>query len=232
MHIFIVCGYGIPVDIEKDANYPMYLRLIFNRVYQQARGAEVSIIPCGGPTNCNPPYEGTEAHMIGAYLKSLMERKDVVASTASWNILEEDQSLSTLENLVFAKRVIDQHSLSGDITIFCEFTRTQRVRVFADSIFEGRSIRIEGIDFDISKNRYLDPEVLEKKEALGLKEGLWTLQESVRLERHHEFFEKKFEFLRRRQAEGLSHVEAVEEWFKNEKDLMRQLMPDHPLIQE
>ena len=33
----------------------------------------------------------------------------------------------------------------------------------------------------------------KKKEALALQEGLWTLQEPERINKHHEFFLKKFD---------------------------------------
>ena len=210
----------------------MYLRLAFNQIYQRARDDDAAIIPCGGPTNCSPPYEGTEARTISTYLKTLMDREAVAGVTKKWRILEEDQSLSSLENLVFAANIIKQHNLSGHVTIFCEFSRGNKLQTFAPHIFKDRSINVVSIDFDISKNRYLDPEVIQRKEALGIKEGLWTLEDSERLKRHHEFFQRKFDFLRKRQSEGLSHVDAVEEWFKYEKDFMSQLMPDHPLLQE
>lgn len=227
MQAFIICGYGIPENITQDVNYTTYLHQVLNSIYTTAKGQEALIIPCGGPTKCDPPYEGTEADVIAEYLSKLADREQMNEHTGSWKIVPEDESLSTLENLVFAKRLLNNKAVKH-VTVFCEQTRVARVTAFAQEIFDQQTT-VTPIDFDISKNRYLDPAVLGRKEAAAIEEGLWTLEEPDRLERHHEFFTRKFAFLRKRQAEGLSHVDAVKEWFEN-KEVVRKLMPDHPLL--
>lgn len=231
MQTFIICGYGIPEDIHKDTNYTTYLNLVFNEMYEKAANKEAVIIPCGGPTKCELPYNETEADVISDYLESLMKRSETLKQTSGWTIVLEDRSLSTLENLIYAKEIMVEKELNEDVVIFCEKTRTLRVQAFANHLF-GENTTVNPIDFDISKNRYLDPSVLDQKEKLGLQEGLWTLESKERIDKHHEFFQKKFEFLRRRQSEGLSHVDAVGEWFKNEKEIIHTLMPDHPFFRE
>jgi len=229
MNIFIICGYGIPKDIASDQNYSTYLNIVFNRMYERSANQKAVVMSCGGPTKCDLPYDGTEAEVISDYLVSLMQRPETVGQTKEWGVMLEDESLSTLENLLFAKKLLDDQGVVGEITIFCEKTRQARVEAFADAVFD-QKVFVDVVDFDISKNRYLDPDVINTKEALALKEGLWTLEESERLEKHHEFFQKKLAFLRRRQTEGLSHVDAVKEWFENQESVMRELMPDHPLL--
>ncbi len=231
MHAFIICGYGIPKAISQDQNYLTYLHVVFNQMYDQAANTEALIIPCGGPTNCEPPYTGTEADVMGDYLQSLMKRPETQTQTAAWKIVPENKSLSTLENLLFAKKSIDGLYNVDTVSIFCEKTREDRVQILANKIFS-QNMTLHPIDFDITKNRYVDPEVLNKKEAMGIKEGLWTLEEPTRLAKHHEFYEKKFAFLRRRQSEGLSHIDAVKEWFEKQDTIARELMPDHPLLQD
>ncbi|MDA0208303.1 MAG: YdcF family protein [bacterium] len=231
MKAFIICGYGIPENVSRDVNYTTYLHLIFNSIFEQVAQQEAVIIPCGGPTKCDPPFVGTEAEAITDYLTELAKRNEVSEHAKKWIFISETESLSTLENLLFAKKMLDDIASVEKITIFCEKTREKRVQAFADKIFD-KSVSVSAIDFDISKNRYLDSDTLNTKEDLAMKEGLWTLQELERLEKHHEFFEKKFEFLRRRQSEGLSHVDAVKEWFENQQDVIRELMPDHPFLQE
>ncbi|MCR4311823.1 MAG: hypothetical protein NUV56_00925, partial [Candidatus Uhrbacteria bacterium] len=86
------------------------------------------------------------------------------------------------------------------------------------------------VDFDVSKNRYLDPAILAKKEKAATVEALWTLEDPARYKLHHEFFERKFAYFRERQSQGLSHVDVVEEWFTKGPDVIRELMPDHPLL--
>jgi hypothetical protein len=232
MHTFIICGYGTPDDIRKDQNYVTYLHIAFNNIYSQVAGQKAAIIPCGGPTRCEAPFDQTEAGTIAAYLKELMSREQLASHTNNWNILPEEQSLSTLENLVFAKRIMDEQNIQGPITIFCEATRPKRLEAFAKQIWPNGNVTINAIDFDVSKNRYIDPEILEKKETLATKEGLWTLEDPERLERHHEFYERKFAFLRKRQSERLSHVDAVNEWLTQQERIMQELMPDHPLLQD
>lgn len=230
MKIFLICGYGIPADIHKDTNYQTYLHILFNHIFERARKKQAVIIPSGGPTNCKPPYLGTEAACIRDYLTELMTKPTLKTYTSLWKILPETQSLSTLENILFTKRLLTQKHLQGTLTIFCEKTRARRVRMFAQHIFQNQRIIVQPIDFDISQNRYLDPRLLRQKEQRAIQEGLWTLEKPQRLKRHHTLFEKKFLFLRKRQSEGLSHVDAVKEWLENEKDILHQLMPDHPIL--
>ena len=230
MYIFIICGYGIPEDIASDQNYSTYLRIAFNFIYALAGNKQAAIIPCGGPTNCNPPYNGTEAEAIADHIQQLMKRDSVSYATQEWSLYPENTSLSSLENLLFAKRVMETHRLAGRIAILCEQTRKDKMTEFSKIIFHKVDVQVIPIDFDVSANRYLDPQVIKEKEQMGIREGLWTLEDPERLKRHHEFFEKKFEFLRQLQREGMTHVEAVSEWFKNEKQVIQQLMPDHPLL--
>lgn len=232
MNIFLICGYGLPKDIREDQNYVTYLNVIFNRMYELAARHEAAIIPCGGPTNCEPPFQGTEAQMITDYIRDLMNREATHEQTMDWNIFPETRSLSTLENLIFAKEIIRLQKLKGSITLFCEKTREARLRLFADHVFQDASVDVFAIDFDISKNRYLDQEIIQRKENVATQEGLWTLQDPERMQKHHELFEAKFAFLRKRQSEGLSHVDAVKEWFKNEKRIMQEIVPDHPFLKE
>ncbi|PIR47399.1 hypothetical protein COV06_02980 [Candidatus Uhrbacteria bacterium CG10_big_fil_rev_8_21_14_0_10_50_16] len=232
MNTYLICGYGIPESIATDGNYTTYLHTVFNTIFSQSATRAATIIPTGGPSSCTPPYKGTEAEVIGTYLQSLINRPGVQDKTTLWNVVLEDKSLSSLENLVFSKALIEKNDLAGPITIFCEHTRVDRIQQFAQAIFQAQTVTVEGIDFDISDNRYLDPEILQRKEEAAIIEGLWTLANPERLARHHEFFQKKFAYLRQREREGLTHTEAVTEWYKNEKKIIQRIMPDHPLLKQ
>jgi hypothetical protein len=167
--------------------------------------------------------------VIGEYLRDLMERDILLGQTAQWKIIEEDTSLSTLENQMFAKALIAHHHLNGPITLFCDVTRRERAQAVAQKVFN-EPVTVVGVDFDITRNRYIDSDVLQKKEALATKESLWTLEDPARLAPHHEFFLRKLEFLRERQRQGLSHVDAVHEWTTQMADVIRELMPEHPYL--
>ncbi len=230
MNIYLICGYGIPKDINNDQSYLTYLHLALNRVYELSSGKDAALIFCGGPTNCEPPFEGTEAYVMAEYVRSFIMRDELREKTALWKVLEEDRSLSTLENLLCAKELIEEENIEGQVVIFCEYTRRKRLEAFGDKLFGDQLEKVFPIDFDVSKNRYIDSGVLQKKEDLASKEGLWTLEDPERIALHHVFFEKKFAFFRERQAAGVAHVDVVEEWFTKGPELLKELMPDHPLL--
>ncbi len=230
MKIFLICGYGIPKDIHEDQNYLTYLNSVFNKIYQNSVGEAAAIIPCGGSTSCEPPYLGTEAEAITEYFSELKNREYVKERMSAWQIYPETESLSSLENLLFAKKIIEEKSLTGFITIFCEFTRLKRIKKTAEKIFVGFDFVVEAIDFDFSKNRYRDPVIIKEKEDLAEQEALWTLEDPERIVKHHELFEKKFAFFRERQAQGIAHVDVVKEWFEKGPVIMKELMPEHPLF--
>ena len=73
MNIFLIFGYGIPEDVKQDKNYVTYLHITFNKMYELAAEKEAVIIPCGGPTNCTPPYEGTEAQEMERFITDHIE---------------------------------------------------------------------------------------------------------------------------------------------------------------
>lgn len=213
MKSFIICGYGIPEDIRKDQNYLTYLHIVFNRMYAEAKNEPALIIPCGGPTSCTPPYTGTEAEKIGEYLQELMDRDVLSGATKAWKIILEDTSLSSLENFLFAKHIVEKNG--GDQVIaFCEATRVSRNQETVDRVFRKEKVRVEGVDFDISKNRYLPNDIINKKEKAEREHTTWALESEENLTKHHMFFEEKFQKLRMWEAEGMSHVDAVTKWFK------------------
>ncbi len=230
MHIYIVCGYGTPKDIAIDRNYPVYLSAVFNALSESSAGKPATIIPSGGPTSVEPPYEGTEAEAMSDYLQKLANTSAPAGQTSDWTFYPEDRALSSLENLLFAKQIIEQESLEGPVTVFCEKTREHRLTETAKKIFTDREVHVVAIDFDSSKSRHLDPDIIARKEAEALTEALWTLENPERLLKHHQIFEKKFEFLRGRQQQGVSHVDAVAEWIRTSPEILRELMPDHPVF--
>lgn len=200
-------------------------------MYDVARGQHALIIPCGGPTNCAPPYEGTEAAAIGGYIQGLIGRSIMGEWCKEWRVVLEDASFSTLENLVFAKRLVDATKRGDRVTIFCEATRKERVEHVALAVF-GPSfhVSVEAIDFDISPNRYLDPVVLEQKEHGELQGSLWALESPEHFAKHHELFERKFALLKSLQDGGMSHADAVSEWYRLAPAMMAECIPEYPAL--
>lgn len=222
MKTFLICGCGIPEDIRKDQNYLTYLHIVFNRIYAQAKNQPALIIPCGGPTSCTPPYTGTEAEHIAEYLQELMNRDVMNGAASAWKIVPEDKSLSSLENLIFAKKIVEENG-GDNAVLFCDATRKERNQESSDHIFGKGAVHVEGIDFDISKNRYLPDDLIEKKEKIEREHTLWALQSEENMQKHHEFFEEKFKRLRAWESEGMSHVDAVTRWYKEGLELYEQM---------
>lgn len=232
MQTYILCGYGLPDNMATDANYQTYLHIAFNYMFTNSANQPATIIPCGGPTGCEPGMEGTEAEAMADELQTMMQREELVAPTQAWQIIPENTSLSSLENQLFARDIMQRNEIAGPITVFCDATRAGRIRIITEKIHAPNPVTVVPIDFDVSANRYANLEAIAEKEAFGIKENLWTLEDPERIKHHHQLFEEKFAFLRKRQSEGLSHVEAVAEWFTKSVERLKELMPDHPLIQE
>jgi hypothetical protein len=225
--IFLICGYGVPEDIATDRNYQTYLTVVFNMMYAMARGADATIIPCGGPTSPRAPYTETEAKMIGGFLERLLSRKETAEECKAWKIVLEDRSLSTLENLVYARDIIRDRGILGTVTVFCEVTREERVRAVAEKVF-AREVTVVPVDFDLSPNRYLEPGFIRKKEETETALSLWSLDDPARFAKHHELFERKFSLLRKLDAEGVPHAEAIRRWYELAPQWMDELLPGRP----
>lgn len=150
-------------------------------------------------------------------------RRDVMhGTTENWRIALENTSLSSLENLLFAKRIIEENG-GTEITVFCEETRVVRNTETVNKLFGEGRVRVEGVDFDISKNRYLPEDIIEKKEAAEREHTAWALQNEENLAKHHAFFEEKFRRLRQWQSEGMSHVDAVTRWYQEGIELFDEM---------
>jgi len=209
---FIILGYGIPKNIFKDDNYRFYLNMVFNKIWDigSSSNSKPLIIATGGKTDCFKPYKRTEAQEIIKYLKSLANRSFVKIQTKSWKYIPEDKSLSSLENIIFCKKLLDKIHDHGKINIFCEQTRVPRVTKIAKKLLKS-SFKIIPIDFDVTSNRYHDPEFLNKKEKTELQHINWALSNPKNLKKHHLMFKEKIEFLRK---EGIkNHPEAVKKWW-------------------
>ncbi|MBI5404773.1 MAG: YdcF family protein [Candidatus Kerfeldbacteria bacterium] len=213
---FIILGYGIPKNILKDDNYARYLPLVFNTIFETHRkekSGRTHVILCGGPTDMYRPYRRTEAaEMKRLFLKHLKQLRSQDRRQLSLHI--ERRSLSTLENLVFAKELMVKKRIpTKTVTVFCEFTRAQRIKKLGKRIFGPRTDwQVVPIDFDTSANRYLDREFLTAKESKVLKFDLWALRNRRNFDRWHNLFVEKLSFLRT--VSPKHQVEAIEQWWR------------------
>ncbi|EKD33331.1 MAG: hypothetical protein ACD_76C00045G0017 [uncultured bacterium] len=222
-NIFLVLGYGIPKNILKDDNYNFYLKTVFNKIFSvviKDKNAKPMIFFCGGKTDMYKPYKRNEAdEMIRFFNTSIKQKPFLIQITKNWRFVSEKESLSTLENLLYSKKIIAQRKIKkANLFIFCEQTRENRIKILAKKIFHKQfRIQVTPVDFDTSANRYLSPEFIGKKERSELKHSFWALQSQENLKKHHEFFVEKIDYLRK--AGPRAHVDAVKKlWEKNFKE--------------
>ncbi|MFH1838591.1 MAG: hypothetical protein ABH808_03845 [Candidatus Kuenenbacteria bacterium] len=217
-NIFIIFGYGIPKDILKDENYNFYLKIVFNKIYSFVIKNEIKkpiIIFCGGETDTFKPCKRNEADgMIEFFNKMIKQKPFLNLITKNWFFISEKESLSTLENLINSKKIINKRKIKeANLFIFCEQTREKRIKILTKKIFDKNyNFQIMPIDFDVSSNRYLSLDFFIKKEKAELKHSLWALQSRENLKKHHEVFVERVEYLRK--AGPKVHVETVKKWWE------------------
>lgn len=199
--VYIVPAYGVPKNILLDQHYSRYLNSIFNHIFDEAQGKEALIIFTGGNSDMVKPYTRTEAGEMKRFFDVLMKRTFVKKAVRNWKIITEKAALSSLENIV-NKRIT-----FSSITIFSEWTRQEKIKIFAEKIF-GKRVLVKPIDFDISQNRYL-PDIIKKREAADIKLSLWALKNSKNFKQYHQAFKDRITWLRKQKT---NHPEAVRKW--------------------
>ena len=211
--VFLILGYGVPEDIFKDGNYARYLKAALDNFLKKENDRRNGLIVfSGGMTDMFEPYERSESREMKRYFESLLKG---TAVTQNWKILNEEASLSTLENLIFTKDLLEREEvLCETLTIFFEITREKRVRTLAKKVFPEANITFIAIDFDQTSNRYLDREFIQKKEAAALKQDIKAIEGPEYRKRYHELLEEKFSLLRH--TELSKREEVLREWWKNE----------------
>lgn len=214
--VFLIFGYGIPENIFDDVEYRSYLGGAFNRIFEYSRenkNEKIHIILSGGKTDMVKPYKRSEAGEMKRFFDFLRRRDFVRKVTKGWTVIVETNSLSTMENMINSKKMMDKRNMNpGCIGIFCEFTRKNRVRRLAEKIL-GPEHRVEifNIDFSTSKNRYLDKDYILHKEKKALEFDLWALKSEENFKAYHKNFVEKFNFIR---SYGLDRrQEAIKAWW-------------------
>ncbi|MEA2097682.1 MAG: hypothetical protein U9P70_01210 [Patescibacteria group bacterium] len=216
-NIFLIFGYGVPKDILKDENYNLYLKIVFNKIYDIFAKNEIVnpvIIFSGGVTDCRKPYKRNEADEMIKLFDLLRKRQFVKNLTKNWVLIPEKKSISTLENFLFCKKIISKRKINkANIYIFCEQTRERRIKKLSKIIFnKNYKCCIVTVDFDTSSNRYLDPEFITKKEKEELKHSLWALKGRENLKKHRKSVEEKLKFLR--EVKSKDHEKEIKKFWE------------------
>lgn len=206
MKIFIVPGYHLPKDISKDEVYKIY----FNYVCQEIKktclnGEKITVLLSGGNIDMDQPF---------VRILSKEMKKSFLATSNSYNLnctlFTEEKSLSSIENLIYSKEIIDE--IEGDklIYIFSDLQRAKRTQLTADIIF--KDYKLLTIDLS-SKEERNNQEIVEKKEKLALNFSLWALQNKDNLEEFKQVYVDKFKLLRSVPADKRKETEI--NWWKD-----------------
>jgi len=224
-NVFLILGYGIPKNILKDENYNFYLKIVFNGIYNSVTKNNIErpfIICSGGKTDMFKPYKRTEAEEMVKLLKKISNRPFLKDLTKNWVFISEKKSLSTLENLLNCQAILQKKKIQkANFYIFCEQTRVNRVKNVSKKIFnKNYNFQVIPIDFDVSSNRYVDPEFLQKKEKVGLKYSLWALESLENLKKYNMLYQEKINYFRKVGPDV--HVEVMNEWWEGKlKELIK-----------
>lgn len=217
--LYLILGYGIPDNILKDKAYRRYLTHAFDAIAHETKGMHREpphIIFSGGPTDCRKPFKRTEAREMIRLFRLLTNRSSARSRARTWQLIPETRALSTVENLVYTKTLLQKHRIKARrLHIFCEYTRRRRVGILARKAFGPRySIAVRAIDFDTGPNRFAAPNFLRHKERAELLEARKALESSSAAQRHHRLMQDKIRFLRN--ARNMSHSEAVARWWTSQ----------------
>lgn len=129
--IVFVNGYGVPDDIIADRNYQLYFGAI--RAYIMAvtqQGDTVRMYLSGGATDLRRP-QLTEAGEMRRYLAYIVEEAGCFADR-KLNVRCIEDAIDTREGLCSLQKEVGRHEV---VVIFCEWTRQDRVRMFAGLLF-------------------------------------------------------------------------------------------------
>jgi len=213
--LFLVLGYGIPKDIRKDESYKTYLKLAFNNIYEISLKNKIKkplIVFSGGKTDIFKPFKRDEAGEMVKYFYVLARRPFLRKKTNNWQFIKEAKALSTLENLLFTRKILEKKKLlPADIYIFCEKTREKKVNLLAKKIFKNK-IKLVSIDFDHSPNRYLDDKFIKEKEKQDIRFALWALRSSVNFKKYHKIFQERLAHFRKQGPQ--KHLQSVQNWWQ------------------
>lgn len=221
---YIIPGYGVPRRIERDENYRVYLGSVFNVIFRESSAFKLrpQIIFTGGPTDCFPPYRRTEARVMRDWFAQRLLQPSVRQQARRWRLRHESHSLSTVENLVFTRRMLMRPS--RPLTIFCEWTRRQRVASLARRIFPG-PVRIIPIDFDQSDNRYENSRSIRRREQLHLLVSKLVLTDPAAWRSYHRLFVERLRTLRR--GGGKQQVRRIAAYRATAEIQLRDILRTH-----
>lgn len=215
--VFIIPGYGVPKDITNDMQYNMYLRFVFNYIFDTVRKNDLKkpvVICSGGKTDTYKPYKRSEGGEMAKIVRSYTKKPYLKEQTNDWEIVIESDALATLDNLLFSLRVLKRKKITqAHVYIFCEATRVKKIKVLSQKVFGSAYKRtVIPVDFDISPNRYLDQSFIDEKEKADIKYSLWALKNDKNYTEFRALFKDRIEYLRKQGKNN--DPKTVKKWWE------------------
>jgi hypothetical protein len=175
-------------------------------------GIKVTIIFSGGNSGLDKPYKRTEAQEMTKLFKK------IYSGNKRWKIRLEKKSLSSLENQVFSKKIVEKiKDINGNISIFSDSSRVTRAKGTAKLIFGKVSI----IPINLSsKIEHENQKLIAKKEKMALQVALWSLKSKANFDKSHKIYVDKFKMLRT--APKNRRKEAEIEWWKKSVETFKE----------
>lgn len=201
MRIAIVPGYGVPTDIFNDETYKKYFRIVECWV-DQCEDEEINLIFCGGNTDLDPPYDRIEAEEM----KKLWEKKFLWKNVRVWT---EKDSLSSLDNQMGAKKIMDANGWKVLPVLFCERTRLERIRIIGKWVY-GSEVEVVPVDL-YTEEQLKDLTLMTAKEEAQKMAVLWAIQNETNLNKYRQMFVEKFRILR--EAKPWEREEKLKEMY-------------------
>lgn len=198
--VYLIFGYGIPRNILRDAAYRAYLGGVFSFISRDVRRRGVRqpvVIASGGRTDCFAPYRRYEGVELLRGFRALATRPSVAPATKSWRLFTERTALSTLENITGCRDVLRRRRIKpGSITMFCEPTRSRRVRATGRKVFGRIPLRVVAIPFPLATEPSQNRAAIAAKERRAIAYDRWALRSAANFRRYHALYRRKMEFMR------------------------------------
>ena len=135
MKVFIVPGYHMPRDFFIDEAYNKYFNFVCREIKKISAADKVIIVLSGGNIDMDEPYN----RILSKEMKGPFS---VIADgyNLNYSIFTEEKSLSSIENLIYSKDIINSIDGEKEIYIFSDLQRADRTKLTSDIIVFGAPI--------------------------------------------------------------------------------------------
>lgn len=206
MKVFIVPGYHLPKDLSQDEVYKKYFNFVCLEIKKTCDSKDkILVILSGGNIDMDEPFDRVLSIEMKMPFLDVAGKHDIKCE-----VLTEVKSLSSIENLIYSKEIVDNIEEENDIFVFSDLQRSNRTKLTADKIFSKFHLLTIDLSSDEEKN---NQEIVNKKEALALNFSLWALESLKNLEEFKKIYIDKFKLLRSVPPEKRKETEIL--WWKS-----------------